>query len=108
VDAAAHLCRLTRRRKEMISRDEANPSRGLEPRTPSLPSRFWGAFGSQESAPRAVLPASRPFLVSSSPLPRSSMNDPMEPPTCPQDLTPPSTAGHLLTKERLVQTSDER
>jgi hypothetical protein len=37
VDAAPRLCRLTRRRKKLISRDEAKPSDGLEPSTPSLP-----------------------------------------------------------------------
>jgi integrase len=38
VDTAPRFCRLDRRRKELISRDDAKPSRGLEPRTPSLPS----------------------------------------------------------------------
>ncbi|MHB8642675.1 MAG: tyrosine-type recombinase/integrase [Gaiellaceae bacterium] len=37
VDAAHRFCRLHRRRKELTSRDEAKPPRGLEPRTPSLP-----------------------------------------------------------------------
>jgi integrase len=36
VDAAPRFRRLTRRRKNLISRDEGKPSRGLEPRTPSL------------------------------------------------------------------------
>jgi integrase len=41
-DAAPRFRRLTRRRKELISSDEAKPPRGLEPRTPSLP--FLSAF----------------------------------------------------------------
>jgi hypothetical protein len=36
VDAAPCFCRLTRRRKELMSSDEAKPSDGLEPSTPSL------------------------------------------------------------------------
>ena len=39
VDAAPGFCRLIRRRKKLISRNFLKPSRGLEPRTPSLPSR---------------------------------------------------------------------
>jgi hypothetical protein len=35
VDAAPRFCRLTRRRKELNSRDDAKPSDGLEPSTPS-------------------------------------------------------------------------
>ena len=38
VDAAPRCCRLTRRRKELISRNFLKPSDGLEPSTPSLPS----------------------------------------------------------------------
>jgi hypothetical protein len=34
VDAAPRLCRLHRRREELISRDEPKPSDGLEPSTP--------------------------------------------------------------------------
>src|SRR5205823_798902 len=37
---APRFRRVTRRRKKLISRDEAKPSRGLEPRTPSLPWRL--------------------------------------------------------------------
>jgi hypothetical protein len=37
VDATPRSCRLHRRRKKLISRNEAKPPRGLEPRTPSLP-----------------------------------------------------------------------
>ena len=37
-----------------------------------------------------------PLLVSSSPLPRSSLNDPENALTYPQDLSPPWTAGCLL------------
>jgi len=37
VDAAPGFCRLIRRRKKLISRNFLKPSRGLEPRTPSLP-----------------------------------------------------------------------
>src|SRR2546423_14552844 len=39
VDAAPRFCRLTRRRKELISRNFVKPSNGLEPLTPSLPRR---------------------------------------------------------------------
>jgi hypothetical protein len=42
VDAAPRACRLRRRRKELISRKFRKPSRGLEPRTPSLPWNFSG------------------------------------------------------------------
>ena len=41
VDAAPRIRRHAGRRKELISRDEANPSRGREPRTP-LPSCYRG------------------------------------------------------------------
>ncbi len=37
VDADAHSCRLSRQRKQLISRNDAKPSDGLEPSTPSLP-----------------------------------------------------------------------
>src|SRR5438477_890394 len=39
VDAAARSCRSRRQRKELISRNFLKPSDGLEPSTPSLPSR---------------------------------------------------------------------
>src|SRR5439155_19942608 len=39
VDAAPRFCRLIRRRKKLTSRNFLKPSRGLEPRTPSLPLR---------------------------------------------------------------------
>jgi len=49
VDAKTEYCRLTRKQKELISRKLAKPSDGLEPSTPSLPSRFRGN-GSQPMA----------------------------------------------------------
>jgi hypothetical protein len=39
VDDARRRCRPTRRRKALISRNFSEPSDGLEPSTPSLPSR---------------------------------------------------------------------
>jgi hypothetical protein len=40
MDTAPRFCRLNRRQKRLISSDGAKPSRGLEPRTPSLPWRL--------------------------------------------------------------------
>jgi hypothetical protein len=65
------------------------PSDGLEPSTPSLLSRFSGGPpGHRKSALRAAFPGSTSFPVSSSPLPRSSLNHPKNTLTCPQNLSP--------------------
>jgi hypothetical protein len=44
VDAETRNRRLSSKQKELISRDFVKPSDGLEPSTPSLPSRFRGVM----------------------------------------------------------------
>jgi hypothetical protein len=54
VDAVPRFCRLARRRKELTSRNFLKPSRGLEPRTPSLPGT--------PTCPQDLAPNPRPSL----------------------------------------------
>src|SRR5438552_10187644 len=56
VDAAPRFCRLTRRRKELISRNFVKPSNGLEPLTPSLP---WNVSGNWSQPTATVLASFR-------------------------------------------------
>src|SRR5256714_1647589 len=55
VDAAPRFCRLTRRRKELISRNFVKPSNGLEPLTPSLPFRCARNYWRPEATDSACL-----------------------------------------------------
>jgi hypothetical protein len=67
------------------------PSDGLEPSTPSLPWRFQEGRRVPRNRHLALFPASTPFSLLCSPLPRSSLNDPENSLTYPQDLSSPRT-----------------
>jgi hypothetical protein len=58
-------------------------------------------------ASRPVFRASTPFPVPVSSLPPSSLNDPENSLTCPQDLSPTPTAGHFLGSEPGARMSEE-
>ena len=65
------------------------PSGGLEPRTPSLPWRFWLAAGGRTTAAcRLAFPAPAQFSLSVTPLSRRPLANPENTLTCPQNLSP--------------------